>query len=123
MKKSSFIAMVLGTISAVLFALGMCMALIQDWDAFRPGIIFGCIGLILGLITLAVWRKMEHKQPIHITGKAVLSVIIGVAGALALGVGMCFTMVWGKMLLGIVVGLIGIIVRLSLIPLTKGIKD
>lgn len=123
MKKSSFIAMVLGTISAVLFALGMCMALIQDWDAFRPGIIFGCIGLILGLITLAVWRKIEHKQPIHITGKAVLSVIIGVAGALALGVGMCFTMVWGKMLLGIVVGLIGIIVRLSLIPLTKGIKD
>ena len=123
MKKSSFIAMVLGTISAVLFALGMCMALIQDWDAFRSGIIFGCIGLILGLITLAVWRKIEHKQPIHITGKAVLSVIIGVAGALALGVGMCFTMVWGKMLLGIVVGLIGIIVRLSLIPLTKGIKD
>lgn len=123
MKKSSFIAMVLGTISAVLFALGMCMALIQDWDAFRPGIIFGCIGLILGLITLAVWRKMEHKQPIHITGKAVLSVIIGVAGALALGVGMCFTMVWGKMILGIVVGLIGIIVLLSLIPLTKGIKD
>ena len=52
-----------------------------------------------------------------------MSVIIGVAGALALGVGMCFTMVWGKMLLGIVVGLIGIIVRLSLIPLTKGIKD
>ncbi len=123
MKKSSFIAMVLGTISAVLFALGMCMALIQDWDAFRPGIIFGCIGLILGFITLAVWRKMEHKQPIHITGKAVLSVIIGVAGALALGVGMCFTMVWGKMTLGIVVGLIGIIVLLSLIPLTKGIKD
>ncbi len=123
MKKSSFIAMVLGTISAVLFALGMCMALIQDWDAFRPGIIFGCIGLILGLITLAVWRKIEHKQPIHITGKAVLSVIIGVAGALALGVGMCFTMVWGKMTLGIVVGLIGIIVLLSLIPLTKGIKD
>lgn len=123
MKKSSFIAMVLGTISAVLFALGMCMALIQDWDAFRPGIIFGCIGLILGFITLAVWRKMEHKQPIHIAGKAVLSVIIGVAGALALGVGMCFTMVWGKMILGIVVGLIGIIVLLSLIPLTKGIKD
>lgn len=123
MKKSSFIAMVLGTISAVLFALGMCMALIQDWDAFRPGIIFGCIGLILGLITLAVWRKMEHKQPIHITGNAVLSVIIGVAGALALGVGMCFTMVWGKMILGIVVGLIGIIFLLSLIPLTKGIKD
>ena len=28
MKKSSFVAMVLGTVGGVLFALGMCMALI-----------------------------------------------------------------------------------------------
>ena len=37
MKKSSFVAMVLGTVSAVLFALGMCMALIPEWDAFQAG--------------------------------------------------------------------------------------
>lgn len=67
MKKSSVEAMVLGTISAVLFALGMCMALIPEWDAFKPGIIFGCIGLLLGIITLIVWRKMEHKDPIHLS--------------------------------------------------------
>ena len=48
MKKSSFVAMVLGTAGAVLFALGMCMALIPEWNAFRPGIIFGCVGLLLG---------------------------------------------------------------------------
>ena len=30
MKKSSFVAMVLGTVSVVLFALGMCMALIPE---------------------------------------------------------------------------------------------
>ncbi len=30
MKKSSFVAMVLGTISGVMFALGMCMALIPE---------------------------------------------------------------------------------------------
>ena len=63
MKKSSLIAMLLGVISGVLFALGMCMALIPEWDAFRPGIVFGCVGLLLGLVTLAVWRKMEHKAP------------------------------------------------------------
>ena len=67
MKKSSFVAMVLGTVSVVLFALGMCMALIPEWNAFQPGIIFGCVGLLLGLVTLAVWRRMEHKEPIHIS--------------------------------------------------------
>ena len=72
MKKSSVVAMVLGTISAVLFALGMCMALIPEWDAFKPGIIFGCIGLLLGIITLIVWRKMEHKDPIHLQNTAKL---------------------------------------------------
>lgn len=123
MKKSSFVAMLLGTISGVLFALGMCMALIPEWDAFQPGIIFGCIGLVLGLITIVIWRKMEHKQPIQISGKTILTIIVGVIGALALGVGMCFCMVWGKMVIGIIIGLIGIIVLLSLIPLVKGIKD
>jgi hypothetical protein len=122
MKKSSFVALVLGTVSLVLFALGMCMALIPEWNAFRPGVIFGCVGLVLGLITLIVWRRMEHKAPVHVTGKAVLTVLVGIAGALALGVGMCFSMVWGNMALGIGIGLLGIVVLLCLIPLTKGMK-
>lgn len=122
MKKSSFVAMVLGTVSGVLFALGMCMALIPEWGAFKPGVVFGCVGVLLALITLLVWRKMEHKAPIQISGKAILTVLVGIAGALALGVGMCFCMVWGKMIAGIVIGLIGIVILLCLIPLTKGIK-
>lgn len=123
MKKSSFVAMVLGTVSVVLFALGMCMATIPEWDAFKPGIILGCVGLLLGLITLIMWRKMEHKQPIRVNGKTVLTISVGVVGALALGVGMCFSMVWGKMVMGVVMGLVGIVVLLCLIPMTKGIKD
>ncbi len=123
MKKSSFVAMLMGTISGVLFALGMCMALIPEWEAFQPGIIFGCVGILLGLITLIVWRKMEHKQPIQFSGKTILTIIVGVIGALALGIGMCFCKVWGKMIIGVVVGLLGIIVLLSLIPLVKGIKN
>lgn len=123
MKKSSFVAMLMGTISGVLFTLGMCMALIPEWGAFQPGIIFGCLGLVLGLIIIIIWRKMEHKQPIQISGKTILTIIAGVIGALALGVGMCFCMVWGKMVIGVIIGLIGIVVLLSLIPFVKGIKD
>ena len=123
MKKSSFVALGLGTISTVLFALGMCMAMIEEWGAFQPGVVFGCVGLLLGLITWILWRKMEHKEPVQITAKTFLMVMVGVIGALALGIGMCFSMVWGKLIQGIIIGLIGIVLLLGLIPLTTGIKE
>ena len=66
---------------------------------------------------------MTHKTPLHISTKTVFTVFVGAIGAPALGVGMCFCMVWGKMLIGIIIGLVGIVVLLCLIPLVKGIKD
>ena len=122
MKKSSFVAMILGTVSGVLFALGMCMALLPEWNTFREGIVFGAVGLVLGLITLLLWRKMEHKPPIKWNGRRIAFGIFGVLGALILGLGMCFCMVWENIVLGTVIGLVGIVLLLSLIPITKGIK-
>lgn len=122
MKKSNFVAMILGTISCIFFALGMCMAMIEEWDAFKPGVVVGCIGLVLALITVMVWRKMENKKPIKITGKAVLTGAVGIIGSLTLGVGMCFCMVWNNMIPGIIIGLVGIIILMCLIPLCKGLK-
>ena len=106
MKKTTFITMVLTTISIIFFALGMCMALIPEWNAFRQGIVFGVIGLVLGLV-----RRM------------ILTVIAGILGTLIFGCGMCFTMVWNNMVPGIILGLVGIIILLMLIPLVKGIED
>lgn len=79
--------------------------------------------MVLGLITLFVWRKMERKAPIKVSGKGILAIIVGIVGALLLGVGMCFCMVWNQMVVGIVVGLIGVIGLLSLIPIINGFKD
>ena len=123
MKKSSFIAMMLGTVSGMLFALGMCMVMIPEWGAFRPGVVLGCVGLVLGLITILVWRRMEHKEPVRLSGRALLLVLFGVIGALALGVGMCYCMVWNSMVKGIVIGLGGILALLWLVPLGKGIRE
>ncbi len=117
MKKSSFVALVMGTISGMLFALGMCMVLLPEWNSFTEGVIFGSIGLVLGLITILIWRKMENKSPIKLSGKSVLAIAVGIIGALLLGIGMCFCMVWDKMILGIIIGIIGIIALLSLIPI------
>ena len=121
MKKSNFTALVLGTVGVVFFALGMFMGQLPEWDMFRQGIVFGVIGLVILLITVIVWRKMEGKAPIQLNARTIGSVLVGVLGALLLGVGMCLSMVFGKMALGIVVGLVGIVALLMLIPLTKGI--
>lgn len=122
MKKSNFVAMILGTIGMVFFSLGMCMALIEEWGMFRQGIVAGVVGLVILLITLIVWRRMEGKEPIKLSGKTVGIVVLAIFGALLLGVGMCFSMVFGKMVLGVVIGLVGIVTLLMLIPLTKGLK-
>ena len=122
MKKSSFVALVMGTVGGVLAALGMCMCLLPEWNAFRPGVIMGCIGLAILLIMVIVWRKMTNKEPIRMSGKTLLAIILGVVGALMLGVGMCFAMVWSQMVLGIILGLAGIILLIFLIPLVKGLK-
>lgn len=122
MKKSSFVALVLGTVSGVLFALGMCMALLPEWDAFTEGVIFGTVGVVLGLITVFVWRKMEKKPSIKLSGKSIVAIIVGVIGALVLGVGMCLCLVWESFVIGTIVGLCGIVMLLSLIPILKGLK-
>lgn len=123
MKKSNFVALLLGTASAVLLALGMCMVLLPEWNVFRPGLVLGCAGILSGILTICIWRRMEHKPPVHISGKTVLTVGLGIIGALVLGIGMCFCMVWSRFPLGIVIGLAGMAILLCLIPLTKGLKD
>lgn len=122
MKKSTFVSMILGTMGGILFALGMCMVLILEWNAFQPGVIMGVIGVVVLMIMVFVWRRMENKAPIKLSGKTIGATLIGIVGALLLGVGMCLTMVWSNMVVGIVIGIIGIIVLLCLIPFIKGLK-
>ena len=122
MKKENFVTLVLSAVGGLLFALGMCMALLPEWNAFREGIVFGAVGIVLGFITLLVWRKMEGKQPVKVNAKNLLFIVFGVIGALVLGLGMCFCMVWENIVLGTLIGLVGIVMLLALIPMTKGLK-
>lgn len=122
MKKSSFVALILGTVSGVLFALGMCMALLPEWNAFTEGVIFGGIGILLGIITVLVWCRMEHKKLPKMSGKNLLRIIYGVIAVLVLGVGMCMCLVWQQIIWGTLVGLLGVIMLIALIPMIKGVK-
>ena len=122
MKKSTFITMLLGTLGGLLFALGMCMTLINEWNTFAPGLVFGILGIIILVITLFVWRKMEGKPKMAIDQRTMGAILIGVIGAMLLGLGMSLVMVWGHFIIGIVLGIIGILVLMCMLPVLKGFK-
>lgn len=123
MKKENFITLVMGTVGGLLFALGMCMALLPEWDAFTPGVICGAIGAVVLLVMVLVRRRMLGKEPVKVSGKTVGIVLYAVFATLVFGTGMCMTMVWeGLLVWGIVIGIVGIVLLLGLIPLCKGLK-
>lgn len=122
MKKSSFIALLLGTVSGVLFALGMCMALLPEWNAFLEGVVFGGVGIVLGIVTALIWCKMEGRKLPKMSGKNIFRIFYGIVAALVLGVGMCMCLVWAQIVWGTLVGLLGIVMLIALIPMIKGIK-
>ena len=99
----------------------MCM--LPEWNAFNQGLVLGCAGLIVLLIMVMVRRKMEGKPIVVVPdGKTIGAILLTVVGVLTLGVGMCLVMVWTEYLVaGVVIGLIGIVLLLCLIPILKGI--
>lgn len=125
MTKKNFITLILSTIGGILFALGMCMCLIPAWNAFTPGVVAAVIGATVLLAMLFIRRKMSGKPVVvKLSGRTAGTVVLSVVGALVLGVGMCMTMVWeGLMIPGIIVGVVGIVLLMFLIPICKGIKD
>ena len=122
MKKKDFVTLILSTVGGILFALGMCMALLPEWNAFTPGVVVGAVGAFILLVMVMVRRKMSGKPAIVFNGRAIAITLLGVAGAIILGVGMCMTMIWDMMVAGIVVGIVGIVALLCLIPAIKGLK-
>ncbi|MBD5115757.1 MAG: hypothetical protein HDT46_11280 [Ruminococcaceae bacterium] len=123
MKKENFIALILGTVGGLLFALGMCMCLLPEWNAFVPGVAVTAVGAAVLIIMFIARRIMLGKPAVKVNGKTVGKIALGIVGALILGVGMCMTMVWeGLMIWGIIIGIIGIILLLCLMPLCIGLK-
>ncbi|MBQ9119483.1 MAG: hypothetical protein IJY09_05435 [Lachnospiraceae bacterium] len=123
MKKENFVALVLGTVSGLVFALGMCMCLLPEWNLFNVGVGFGIVGAIGLLATAIVYRKMSGKKPVKVNAKVVGKVLYGVFASLVLGTGMSMIMVLeGMMLWGILVGIVGIVLLLCLVPMCIGLK-
>ena len=59
MKKSNFIALILGTIGTVFFALGMCMTTITEWGMFQQGIVIGLVGIVALLCLIPLTKGLK----------------------------------------------------------------
>lgn len=124
MEKKTFITLIMSVIGGMLFSLGMCMCLIPEWGTFNEGIVLGVVGAVELLATWITYRKMSGKKAIKLNAKIVGKVIYGIFAAIVFGVGMCMTMVFeGMMIPGILVGIVGIVLLLCLIPMCVGFKE
>ena len=124
MEKKNFITLVLGTVGGLLFALGMCMCLLPEWNLFEVGVGCTAVGIIVIVATIIAYRKMSGATPIKLNWKVVGKVVYGVVSSLVLGAGMSLVLVFeGMMIQGILVGIVGIIMLLFLIPMCIGLKD
>jgi len=122
MKKSNFILLLVGTIAGLLFALGMCAALLPQWNAFSAGVLLCAVGIISGAVTFAVWWKKENKHLPKVNGKKLAKAAYAVLSVLVLGFGMCLCLVWQQFVWGVVIGVLGIAMIMFLIPMFVKLK-
>ena len=117
MKKKDFVTLILSTIGGILFSLGICMALIPEWGVLNPE-----IRVVVLLVMVIVRRKMDGKPANVFNARAIGITLLGIVGFIVLDVGICMTMVWNMLIPGIVVGIVGIVLLLCLIPVVKGLE-
>ena len=122
MTKRGFITLLLSVVGGLIFALGMCMCLIPEWNAFQTGVVVTALGVVT-LLALAIYRVKTRTAPIKKPSKKTVGITaLSVCGAIVLGLGMCMTMIWDMMIPGVVVGIIGILALVMIVPATKGVK-
>ena len=115
MKKETLLEIILGTIGGLVFAVGMCMCLIPEWNLFKVGVIVAIIGFIILLGIIPVYKN-SHPKTEHtpVNWGIVATWIIGIVGALVMGFGMSKIMVGSAtqvdFIVGLITGVIGLLI-------------
>jgi len=115
MKKETLLEIILGTIGGLVFAIGMTMCLLPEWNLFIEGVVVAIIGFIVLLCIIPIYRKQNPRKPRGPINKGlVLTFTIGIIGSLIMGFGMSKVMIEGTtqmdMLVGIIIGVVGLLI-------------
>ena len=130
MKKDTLLEIILGTVGGLIFAIGMCMCLIPEWNLFTLGVIVAIIGFIILLCIIPVHRKShprKERERKETDWGLVLTWIIGVVGALIMGFGMSKIMVESPekmdMIIGMITGVVGLLICVLNYPIYSYLKS
>jgi uncharacterized membrane protein YeaQ/YmgE (transglycosylase-associated protein family) len=128
MKKETLLEIILGTIGGLIFAIGMCMCLIPEWDMLKVGIVVGIVGFAILLGIIPVYRKSHpRKEHAPLNWGIVITWTIGVVGSLIMGFGMSKVMVGepstSDLIVGIITGIVGLIICVLNYPIYSYIKS
>ena len=107
---------------AFVFAIGMCMCLLPEWNMFTPGVITTAVGggalLIWGIVVFFA----RGLYRININARLVGKILYAVICVLTLGAGMAMIMALDMFAVGICVGGAGLALSLFAIPMFIGFK-
>lgn len=128
MKKETLLEIILGTVGGLVFALGMCMCLITEWETLKTGIVVSLIGFIILLFIIPVYRKAHPKkerEPVNFG--IVITWCIGIIGSLIMGFGMSKIMSGepsqNDMIVGLITGVVGLMICVLNYPIYSYIKS
>lgn len=129
MKKDTLLEIILGTIGGLVFAIGMCMALVAEWDMLVPGIVTGVIGFIILLCIIPVYRKTHPRKVSdkNTNWGLVLTFVVGIVGSLIMGFGMSMIMVDTPdkmdLIIGMITGVVGLLICVLNYPIYSYLKS
>lgn len=129
MKKDTLLEIILGTIGGLVFAIGMTMCLIPEWDLFKVGVVVGIIGFIILLCIIPLYRKEHPKKASNKkTDWSLLLVwMIGVIGSLIMGFGMSKVMIDSPekmdLVIGMITGIVGLLICVFNYPVYSYLKS
>ena len=123
MKKIDLITLILAVAGTLAFGLGMSMALVEEWNMLKEGIIVGVAGLVIFLIMVLVRRKMQGKKLVNISLKSAGYALYIFVSLLMFGSGLSMVLVLQQhMVLGIIFGIAGMAMLIALIPMLTNKK-
>ena len=123
MKKGSFVALIIGIIGLTCLGLGMSMILATAFGTVPMGVVLGIVGVVLCIISVVKACKAEHVRMPRPEGKIIKAILAGIVACVLLGIGLTLALTGGNMVLGIVLGVGGIIVGISIIPIVNGFTE